>query len=267
MLHPLRHALTRSDGLAVCVIVDALMYACLFWRDYGDPAQMLIAHYISFMAISDLAALFLPASRRHWFHAFRVTSAVSLAMVVGALWAKDIGSDPAALYLMQLGLIGLRFVHALASVDPKKLVTGVRGLPAELHSLFRDGVRSERWALAYLAVAAVMFYFPQVAYWTHYNWGESRLDAILTGFQAQQGLNVAIKLCLFDMMVRAAGAKLAMRSVIATLFIVQWPAMPAMFYLAPIPLAHIGLELFELFLVWLAYRYWREQSRALPATN
>lgn len=53
---------------------------------------------------------------------------------------------------------------------------------------------------------------------------------------------------------------------IAALILVQWPAVPAMFYLAPIPVAHIGLELFELFLVWLVYRHWREQWRAVPAS-
>lgn len=38
---------------------------------------MLVAHYISFVAISDLGVLFLPAAAGHWFNVFRLTSGLS----------------------------------------------------------------------------------------------------------------------------------------------------------------------------------------------
>ena len=42
------------------LLLDVLLYISLFWRDYHDHGQMLVAHYISFVAITDLGALFLP---------------------------------------------------------------------------------------------------------------------------------------------------------------------------------------------------------------
>ena len=136
----------------------------------------------------------------------------------------------------------------------------LRAFPAHAASFFQNGNRSEKWGCGYLLVGAALLYFPQLAYWTHYNWGADGLDDILTGLQAQAGLNFCIKLFVFEVLIVAAAPKLFMRSVVATLFVVQWPAMLGMFYLAPIPVAHAAVELYEIALVVLGYQAWRRSQ-------
>lgn len=256
-----RGSLPRGWATAQIVLLDLVLYAALFWRDYSDPAQWLIAHYLSFVAITDLGAFFLPAARRHWFNLFRFTSGLSFLVLVLALAFTGLAGATTGLVLLQCALAVLRCVHAghgLWKYGP--LWEELRTLPAYAVDYFRQGNTSERMGCAYLLIGLGLLYFPQLAYWTHFNTGEYRLDAALTGLQAQAGLNFCIKLFIFEIMVRSAAAKLAMRTVIATLFLLQWPMMPVMFYLAPIPLVHGAVELYELALVIVGYRYWRKAA-------
>jgi len=255
-----------GNGLFVRILLlDALMYATLFWRDYEMPGQMLVAHYISFVAITDLGALFLPRDKRHWFNLFRFTSSVSFLVIVVALWAKGLDGEAAWLTVLRCALILTRMVHSgrcLFRHGP--WLEELRGFPSYVQSYYRKGNTSERLGCWYLAIGAALLYFPHLAYWTHFNSGEARLDDILTGLQAQAGLNFCIKLFVFEVLVSNAFAKLMMRSVVAFLFVVQWPLMLGMFYLAPIPIAHAAVELYEVILVVIGYRTWRD-ARRVPA--
>lgn len=243
------------------LIIDALLYVSLFWRDYGDPAQMLIAHYVSFVAITDLAVFFLPRSQRHWFNLFRVSSSIAYLVLIGALAAKGLDGESLALTALRFGLILVRLAHASwlwRCAGPSR--QALFEFPGRALAFYRSGDTSQRLGCVYLLIGCALLYFPQLAYWTHFNAGEDRLDDVLTGLQAQAGLNFCIKLFVCEVLVTSATARLWMRSLIALLFILQWPLMPGMFFKAPIPVAHAAVELYELALVWAALRY-RPQER------
>ena len=111
----------------------------------------------------------------------------------------------------------------------------------------------------YLAIGSTVLLFPQLAYWMHYNWGDSRLDDVLTGFQANLAIIFALKSFVFETLIQKPVHKLIARALLATLFVIQWPLMLSMFYKAPIPIAHALVECFEVYLVFLAYKVWRGQ--------
>lgn len=247
--------------LQFTIILDVLVYASLFWRDYSVPGQMLVAHYISFVAISDIAGLFLPKDKRHWFNLFRFIGSLSLLLLVVALAGKGLDNGLLVVTVLSVLLLTARLFHS--GLQIKKYgpwLSHLRHYPEYATSYFKQTHRSNRMAIGYLAVAALMLFFPQLAYWTHYNAGEVRLDDILTGFQAQSGLHFALKLLVFETLILHPATKCFIRSLIALLFIVQWPFMLSMFYLAPLPVVHAIVECFEVYLAILAFRYWREES-------
>ena len=266
-------AVSHSGGYTTAafrqvLIVDLLLYLALFWRDYSDPAQMLIAHYLSFVAITDLAVLCLPMRSRVWFNLFRLSSGVAFLVLVLALQAKGLDGESLALTALRAGLCGLRIAHALTQLrrwGPTFAQLGA--FPERCTRYYRDGTVSQRIGCGYLLVGLGLLYFPHLAYWTHFNGGEARLDDILTGLQAQAGLNFCIKLFVFEILVSGHAARLAMRTLVAVLFVAQWPLMPGMFFSAPLPVAHAIVEVYEVILVALAWREWRRwQGSAPPRT-
>lgn len=245
------------------LLIDALLYFSLFWRDYHDPGQMLVAHYISFVAITDLGVLFLPKDKRRWFNLFRFTSGVSFVVLVVALALKGLDGEALALTILRIALCLLRMVHAAWCI--KKCGpwwNDLRAFPGLLFGYFQNGNRSERLGCVYLLVGLSLLYFPHLAYWTHYNAGVEGLNDVLTGLQGQAGLNFCIKLLVFEVLIAAAAPKFFMRAVVATLFVAQWPLMLGMFYLAPIPIAHAAVEIYEIALVIVGFQVWRETRRA-----
>lgn len=223
------------------------------------PGQLLVAHYISFVAISDLAGLFLPPDKRHWFNFFRFLGGLSLLLLVVALAAKGLDSGMLAATVSSVALLTARLLHS--GLQIKKYGPGLRQLrhyPEYAFNYFKYANRSNRMALGYLVIATGMLFFPQLAYWTHYNAGEARLDAILTGFQAQAGIHFAFKLFVFETLILNPAKKCLARTLIALLFVAQWPFMLPMFYLAPLPIVHAVVEIFEVYLAVLAFKYWRQ---------
>jgi hypothetical protein len=235
------------------------------------PGQLLVAHYISFVAISDLAGLFLPPDKRHWFNLFRFIGGLSLLLLVAALAGKGLDSGAPTATLLSVLLLTARLFHS--GLQIKKYgpgLTQLRHYPEYAYDYFQRANRSNRMALGYLAIAAGMLFFPQLAYWTHYNAGEARLDAILTGFQAQAGIHFALKLFVIETLILSPAKKCLARSLVALLFVVQWPFMLSMFYLAPLPVVHAVVEIFEIYLAVLAFKCWRascsgEGTTARPA--
>ena len=249
----------KHSAFLQVLIIDLALYGLLFWRDYSDPAQMLVAHYISFVALTDLAVFFLPLHQRRWFNWFRLTSALAFLVLICSLYAKGLDGESLALTLCRGVLVLVRMAHA--GLQLRKFGPGYKSLadfPARAARFFNDGNRSERWGCGYLLVGLALLYFPQLGYWTHYNGGEQGLDDILTGLQAQAGLNFAIKLFVFEVLICRADARFWMRGLVAALFIIQWPLMPGMFFLAPLPMVHAAVEIYELTLALLAYRHWRD---------
>ena len=172
-------------------LIDGLLYGLLFWRDYTDPAQMLIAHYISFVAVTDLAVFFLPAEYRRWFNCFRLSSALAFLVLVVALHAKGLDGASLALTLARAAMVIVRLCHAavqLRAYGPD--VASLIRFPETLRCFYRDGSRSERLGCAYLLVGLGLLYFPQLGYWTHYNGGQAGLDDILTGSRPRRALTL-----------------------------------------------------------------------------
>lgn len=249
------------------VVLDVLVYASLFWRDYSMPGQLLVAHYISFVAISDIAGVFLPPDKRHWFNLFRFIGGLSLLVLVVALAGKGLNSGMLAVTVLSVVLLTARlFQSGLQIKKYGPWLTHLRHYPEYAMAYFKHANRSNRMALGYLAIASGMLFFPQLAYWTHYNGGEARLDDILTGFQAQSGIHFALKLLVFETLILNPAKKCLARSLIAILFVFQWPFMLSMFYLAPLPVVHAVVECFEIYLAVLAFKFWRESISDLGAT-
>ena len=90
------------------IVLDVLVYASLFWRDYSVPGQLLVAHYISFVAISDIAGLFLPPDKRYWFNLFRFIGCLSLLLLVVALAGKGLDGEVLVVTVLRVLLLAAR---------------------------------------------------------------------------------------------------------------------------------------------------------------
>ena len=181
----------HASAFRQVVVLDLLLYAALFWRDFHDPAQMLVAHYLSFVAITDLAVFFVPLHARGWFNWFRASSGVAFLVLVIALHTKGLDGESLALTLLRGGLCVMRTAHAIWQLrcwGPN--LAELRSFPGQAEAYYRQGTASQRLGCAYLLVGLGLLYFPHLAYWTHFNGGENRLDDILTGLQAQAGLKL-----------------------------------------------------------------------------
>lgn len=247
------------------LLIDALLYATLLIRDYDHHGQSLVAHYIGFVLITDLGALFLPADKRHWFNVFRLTGAVSLLTLTVSLAVQDVGADAPALTVTQCGLAVLRVGHAgwlIKLHGPSR--QEFRAFPALAVGHVRDGNTSDRLSIGFLVIAAGGLLFPHLIFWTHHNDGNSALDAALTGMSAQNGLNVFIKMFVFEVLITGAAATLALRGTVAALFAAQVLVMPEMYYSAPLPFAHFLAEGFLLLLVVAGLREWHAGSISRP---
>jgi hypothetical protein len=244
---------------SLIILLDVVLYITLFWRDYSAQYEFLIAHYISFVAISDLAGLFLAPHLRHWFNLFRLISSFSLLVLVLGLLAKGLENEALALIGLKITLILARIIDSallIKKYGPR--LSHLKHFPVYAADYFKSANYSNRLSFGYILIGGALLFFPQLAYWTHYNWGENRLDDILTAFQGQAGLHFCIKLFVFEILVINPTLKLLSRSLIAILFVAQWPFMLGMFYLAPIPVVHVVVEGFELLLMVLAFKYFRK---------
>lgn len=84
-----------------------------------------------------------------------------------------------------------------------------------------------------------------VAYLCHYNYGETRIDAPLTAFQAFNGITVFAKVYVFELLLGYTHLNLRFYAIalVAVMFAIQWLIVPEIFILAPIPYVHSGVEL------------------------
>ncbi len=255
-----------SRVLAQIVVLDVLLFATLFWRDPGEDGQSLVAHYIAFVAITDLTAIFLPTAKRHWFNVFRLISGLALLALTVTLALKGLDGRALGLTLASCALAGARVAHAgwLIRVSGPSLGE-LRAFPSRAERHVRDGTPSDRLGAGYLVIAALVLVFPQVFYWTHHNHGPQELDAVLVGLQASQALTVFLKMFVFETLIVEAGPKLGMRLVVAVLFAAQWPFMLDMYADAPLPYVHAIAEVFAAALVIAGYRVWRSASRSPDA--
>tara|TARA_R110001599_G_scaffold65838_2_gene185761 strand:+ start:9533 stop:10303 length:771 start_codon:yes stop_codon:yes gene_type:complete len=207
------------------------------------------------VAISDIAGVFLPPDKRHWFNLFRFIGSLSLLVLLAALASKGVNSGMLVVTALSVVLLTARlFQSGLQIKKHGPWLTHLRHYPEYAMAYFKHANRSNRMALGYLAIASGMLFFPQLAYWTHYNGGEARLDDILTGFQAQSGIHFALKLLVFETLISNPAKKCLARGLIALLFVLQWPFMLPMFYLAPLPVVHAVVEFFEIYLAVLAFK-------------
>lgn len=255
--------LTRFSVLQV-LLIDAALIVALLWRDLSDPVQMFVAHYILFVVSSDLAGLFLSRRYVHWFNVFRLTGSLSYLVLIVALAVQGMNGTSPELTQIQLGLIIVRIMHSgwlWRRFGP--FGADFKALFARIQEVNRSGSGSERFALLYIVLGCVMLYFSNVAYWTHTNMGIWELDAVLVTFQGQGGLNIAFKMLVIELFVTDKRARFYMRTVVGGILIIQWPVMWSMFFYAPLPLLHGGVELFEIGLIYLAYRELRDERRVV----
>jgi hypothetical protein len=244
---------------AQVVVLDLLLDATLLWRDYAIDSQVLVAHYVLFVAGTDLAAYFLPKDKRQWYNLFRLVSGPVLLALTATLATKGLDGGVLALTLARCLFAGLRTLHAawlIRRSGPRE--DELVGFPAYAASYVRSGGASERLSAGFLLFAGLALIFPQFVYWMHQNTGPRELDAVIVGLQASQGFTVWIKMFVLETLVVRAAPKLAMRTVVAVLFVGQWPFMLTMFTDAPLPYAHASAELFVTMLVIVGYRAWRQ---------
>ena len=241
--------------IAQIVALDVALYAALLWRDYDIDGQMLVAHYVAFVLVTDIGARFLPAGRQRWFNVFRLLSGLTFLVLTVTLALKDLDGGVLWLSVARCALAAARTVHAgvlLRRAGPS--TAELRAFPAHASRYLREGGFSERLSGGYAVLAALVLVFPQIFYWTHHNPGPDELDPVLVGLQASQALTVFLKAFVFETLIRDARARLSMRLVIALLFAVQWPMMLDMYTQAPLPYVHAIAEVFTAALVVAAFR-------------
>ncbi|GAB5504335.1 hypothetical protein [Pyruvatibacter sp.] len=247
------------------LLLDVLLAVALLWRDYSDPAQILVGHYATIPIFSDLVVMILVRRQLIWYNLFRLTGGITFFILIAALWAQGLNGDSLPLTAIQLLLISARILHAgflWQRFGPTR--DAIFSMPRTFVRSYEGGSFSERLACYYLVMAGVMLCFPQVAYWTHSNMGYVGLDAILVGFQGQQGINFALKLLVIELLVRDYRVRFYMRLAIAVMLVPQYFVMWPMISTAPVPFVHIGFELFSVALVWAAYLDLNGSKRQRP---
>lgn len=226
------------------------------------PHHFCVAHYIAVLTVTDVVFFVCPPTRRHWFHPFRVTGALQVAGLVLQLLHNGNGVDGttwwSALRLLACvvraadGVLGMWRSGLLGFSWPQLVPTSTTAEP--------PGAALRAWiSLAAfcptvpgpvtfeLLTALIFLSFPAVASSTHYNLGESRIDAPLAGFQAGDALNAFVKVFVFERLIGGAtSAALRRRAWVHLLLgaslLVQWPYVPELISMAARPYAHVVAE-------------------------
>ena len=227
--------------------VDIVMY-CLFifnrghWADEG--IYMLIAHYYSWHAITDVAGYALPVKRRHWFNFFRCIAAFQMVQSVIWFWYADVEGWDREETGLRLGFSIFVFVQACLAwllYGPYSIEEGLDLVRYVRAKWWRGDLLNKAGIMAVLLGIMTVF-AGEFSYRTHKNYGTVAVDAQLISFQAGNGFTVLIKLFVLNSLINNPLVKVVTTFSIAAMFWIQWIWMIDMFITSPVPWVHIGGE-------------------------
>lgn len=220
----------------ITVILDIATYALLSYRPYvSQPYQMTVIHYFGFLISTDLMAFFLSERRRIWHYAFVFVGTAGLLQATIHLWVQGLDGGDYNLSLLRVAVLTVRminallviwfvgpwFQHWLALLKYAQRIFDISG-PAELAAL-KDFARQ----------CLVIFVLVPVAYGSHWNYGESGIDAPLTALQANVCFSLRVKLLVFTILIarpRTRGLSYIPLFLSSTL---SYAIMPDMYFKAP----------------------------------
>jgi len=239
-------------------LIDCMFWACIFARDYSDGMNSwngTVAHYFSAIFVTDVFIFFLPPNRQCWWNFFRVISSVQMLNATAMLLIFDQDGPWLWISVARLALGTVRLVHAVALV----LEFGPSGrmivsLPAYIHDRCtnwnaeqkREPTKTlllilfgpmHKLALFFLAYVGCQFFWL-----CHYNFGNDKIDTILTAFQAFNGTTVFLKGLVLSMLLTRQHHVIWAEFLVAFGLCAQWPMMWDNFYKAPVPVFHILIE-------------------------
>ncbi|CAE7252317.1 unnamed protein product [Symbiodinium microadriaticum] len=230
-----------GKSLALALVIDVTMWVALYWRNYDNLWNITVAHYYTFITITDLAALRLPPARRSWWNPFRAIVAMSYIIHEASLALKTLEPLEYMLFIRE-GLCLVRLIHSVYCVA--KFGPGLRQLEA-FPSFFRFHCqRISAVPLLSLAWSCVGFFSPYVFIQMHYNYGKVDLDGPLTALQASYTLTVVVKSMVLNVMA-ASPLEAGMSHLIScVLFSAQYPIIFDMYWECLLKLGHLLAEVF-----------------------
>ncbi|CAE7364042.1 unnamed protein product [Symbiodinium natans] len=227
--------------LVVAVIIDIAMWVALYWRDYANLWNITVAHYYSFILITDLAALRVPAARRGWWNPFRAIVAMSYIVHEASLALKLIEPLDYMLFVRE-GLCLVRLIHAVYCVV--RFGPGLRQLAA-FPAYFRYHCEHiSAVPLLSVAYSCVGFFCPYIFIQMHYNYGKEVLDGPLTALQASYTFTVVIKSLVLNLMAASPLEAGLSHLISCILFSAQYPLIFDMYWECLLKMGHVLAEVF-----------------------
>jgi hypothetical protein len=236
---------SREDALPemhwwLCVVLDALLWFALYWRDYGSQGMyhMTISHYMLVITVSDAALYMLPHRCAHWGYPFRIFSGIQLFALTLQLFRFGIDSTSVAWSLLRILLCLARAIHGAWVCKVHGPNTSEEGVAIIQYVVSVKGAPN-RWlptVLYFILLASPLSS-------THYNYGQHLVDGPLAGFQAGDALGAFLKLWVCEGLIRRALPRAMLAFALGASLLVQWPFMWDMYAMAPWPYFHIGAEL------------------------
>ena len=216
-------------------LLDLAYYTALIWRPYGEqPYQMTVIHYIGFLLSSDPLAYFLSDRRAHWWNVFRFVDSIQSVQATVALWIMGLDGGVLWLSAARVALGAVRLLHSgvmLRRYGP--FLSHWVSLYEMFRAFYEQGGRAQSVWRKLAQDVVVIFCLNEFAYYTHWNYGEPRIDGTLIMMQAINAFTVKGKLLVMQLLLttpRTRGIAMAISSV----FLVgSWPVMPKLFINAP----------------------------------
>jgi hypothetical protein len=156
---------------------------------------MVVAHFYSWVILTDVVAIFLPEKRRHIYNIFRLPAAICFFYSTVVLYMHGLDANEWLLTLLRIGISVARLVHSIHIIWDYK--TGFSHLVWAIPSDCSKIMQQERFLVSrfsfciWLALLSAAMLLPHLLYIFHYNFGVCELDGVITGFQRKHGNHCA----------------------------------------------------------------------------
>ena len=220
----------------LAIIIELIFYTLMVLRPYAiEPFHCTTLHYYGFLIVTDAAAPFLKERYRHWYFIFCAVSSIHLLQVTVYLWAT--GTDGGVAWVSGLRIIFgiLRLCHAVDIINKYgPWLSHVEAFYSFAKAIYKATPEKHKPILKTLATEVVIIFLLPLIYYSHWNYGESTVDAPLVAMQAGFVVTMRLKLLVFNLLIATPRTRaLAMLPYIIFTFF-SWTAMPRLFFNAPL---------------------------------
>jgi len=221
-------------------VLDLLFYAPLYYRPGGmGTYHMTVVHYFTFPHLTDIFALALPPTRRHWYSLFRALTSLQNLVYVFYLW--NVHADGALeLTLVRVVAMVLRLVHALSCIRTHgPTLANIEAMPSYMSAFLRTDSSGPRdFAAERLMLFPLVLLTGEFFYSFHWNYGATRIDGPTATMQSGHSCTNMLKTAIFAALAVDPVQVATCQFVSAALFVAQWFMMPEMYINAPLPYLH-----------------------------